>query len=150
MVAYMKTAAVLFALLFVYAGLGAAAEISNNSVLPGSGEDSITHAYRMLSKTGNYEEKKQGLKVFLENYNNERVEDMIVDLLDHYYNNENFAENDQVKFYDDLIAEELVKILGKNGSNKGFPALLKIVINSRRHRDDTVKEAWSSMEKIKW
>ncbi len=113
-------------------------------------EENYKRAYLTFSKKGNYEEKEKMLKVFRDNYTNDSVIDMMVDLLDHFYDNDQFAENDQVMYYDDVIAENLEILLEKSGSKKGFPALLKIALNSSKHREQTVKEAWHAIGAIKW
>ncbi len=119
--------------------------IHNTSV-----EEEINKAHRILIKNGNYDEKKGVLKVLKDNYKEERVVGIIADVLIYNYDIPNFKENDQGQYYDDVIAEELVKIMGKNGSQKCFPALLRIVLYSKRHRDATIKEAWNAMKNIRW
>jgi hypothetical protein len=148
----MKSATVLLTLLFTGIVFCNAAEISNTIALPlnNSTGDEFIKSYIVLTKIGNYDEKKKALKTFSDNYKNTRVIDMMVYLLDYFYDKQNFTENDQTMYYDDVIAGEIVKLLGKSGSAKGFPVFLKIVLNSRNHRDDTVREAWDSMEKIRW
>lgn len=113
-------------------------------------DDELTQAYRIFNKTGNYEDKKSILDIYKKNYQNPRVVDMIVDLLTYTYNNPEFREDNQEQYYDDVIAGELVKILGKNGSPKGVSALLKIVLHNRNHRDLTVQEAWKALMSIQW
>jgi len=113
-------------------------------------DDDITRAYRVLSKSGSYEDKKLVIGIFRDNYKNERILDMTIDLLTHGYEDVNFKENDQSMYYDDVIAEELVKLLGRNGNKKAFPALLRVALNSKSHRDQTVKEAWKAIQLIQW
>lgn len=115
-----------------------------------SGDDKIAAAYRVFLRNGNYKEKKDHMKAFLENYNSDRVIDLTVNLLMYYYDDPGFRENDQVMYYDDVIAEDLIKILGKSGSKKGFPALLRVVLYDKHHRDTTVKEAWNAINVIHW
>lgn len=114
------------------------------------GQDDISIAYRTLTKTGNYEEKKKQLMVFSGNFENPRVIAMIVDLLTYSYDNEAFKENDQQQYYDDVIAENLIKILARTGKKETFPVLIRIAFNNRNHRDVTVKEAWKAIQGIKW
>jgi len=113
-------------------------------------EDELTQAYRIFKKSGSYEDKKSVLDTYKKNYQNPRVVDMIVDLLTYSYNNPAFREDNQEQYYDDVIAGELIKILGKNGSPKGVPALLKITLYNRNHRDLTVQDAWKALMSIKW
>ncbi len=120
------------------------------SIVTTSVDEQITAAYRILVKNGSYEEKKGVLKVLRDNYKLDRVVDIISNVLIYNYDIPNFKENDQDQYYDDVIAEELVKILGKNGSQKSFPALLRIVLYSKRHRDATVREAWNAIKNIRW
>ncbi len=115
-----------------------------------SGDDEIAKAYRTLVKNGIYEDKKKALKSFSDNYTNDRVIDIIDNLLEYFYTNPDFKEDDQVMYYDDVIAEGLVRILLKNGSSKSFPVLLNIVLDNRHHRDQTVKAAWETIEAIHW
>jgi|GEM_PF-1878894 hypothetical protein len=124
--------------------------IINTPVDLSASSENLKLAYATLASVGNYGEKKKILKIFNNNYADENVIDMTIDLLDHYYNKDNFLENDQDMYYDDVIAAELIKILGRSGAKKGFPPLLKIALNSSNHREDTVKEAWQAIEKIKW
>ena len=99
---------------------------------------------------GNYEEKKKMLKVFNDNFNNDRVIDIINNLLTYFYEDSNFRENDQTSYYDDVIAEGLIKILSRSGSTKSFPVLLRIVLHNQYHRDMTVKAAWDAIRDIHW
>ena len=114
------------------------------------GTDDLTRAYRILSKKGNYEDKKAVLGVFQEDPANERVVAMCVDLLIYNYTAENFKENDQVMYYDDVIAEELIRILGKGRSKTAAPALLKVALQNKLHRELTILEAWKSLQNIEW
>lgn len=113
-------------------------------------EDEISRAFRILKKTGIYEEKKAVLRVFRENYRDERVTGMILDLMEYNFDNPAFRENDQGMYYEDVIAEELIKILGQNAKPMIFPSLLHVVLYNRRHREATVNAAWDAMKKIKW
>ncbi|MGC8765053.1 MAG: hypothetical protein ACP5QT_04130 [Brevinematia bacterium] len=112
--------------------------------------DDVLQAHQILKKTGEYEKKKMALSYFLKEKDRKRVTDLIIDLLTYTYDNPDFRENDQVAFYDDVIAEELIKILEKEKRPEAFPALLKVVLYSRRHRDQTVKAAWRAIEAIDW
>ncbi len=113
-------------------------------------EDDLLNAYRVLKKTGEYENKKKAILVFQKFPDRKRVVAMAVDLLTYNYDNPNFRENDQVAFYDDVIAEELVKILDKERLSSNFPAFLRIVLYSNRHREQTVKAAWQGIKNIDW
>jgi hypothetical protein len=112
--------------------------------------DNISKAYRVLSMNGKYDEKKKAVKIFRENYTNERVLNMMVDLLKYYYDNPDFRENNQEVYYDDVIAQDLAALLGTNCSPACFPALINIAVYNHRHRDLTVKAAWDSIRMIKW
>jgi hypothetical protein len=155
MVEIMKTALILLMVFFFSAGYCQDSGQANTNILStpvdlSSSPDNLKRAYSSLAKPGNYEEKKKMLKIFNNNYADDNVIEMTIDLLDHYYNKDNFLENDQVMYYDDVIAAELVKVLGRSGNKKGFPALIKVALNSSNHREDTVKEAWRAVEAIKW
>jgi len=112
--------------------------------------EELLQAYNNLKKAGEYEKKKKALEVFTKNYNNEKVISMLVDLLMYNYDNPDFKENDQVAFYDDVIAEEIIKILTKSGHPSAFPALLRYVLYNKRHRDATVNAAWKAIKNIDW
>lgn len=144
---------VLSLLFFCSICFGEELDYSNGIIMPLeniSPAESFKRAYLVFLKNGDYDEKLKMVKVFDSNYTNGTVIDMTIDLLDHFYDHEDFAENDQIMYYDDVIAGDLVKILAKSGSKKGFPALLKIALHPSRHRDETVKEAWKGLEEIKW
>lgn len=145
----MKTLAVLAALLFLSV-TAFAVEPAPASAADNQTDDEISVVYRVLMKPGAYEEKKAKIGVFKDRYKEERVLDIIVNLLEYSYDNQTFKENDQSMYYDDVIAEELVKILGKNGSPKAFPALLHVALYNRLHRESTVREAWKAMMMIRW
>jgi hypothetical protein len=130
--------------------VGKVAENESTDLKGVYGADDLEKAYRVLIRTGNYEEKKKALIYFKKNYQSERVVAMIVDLISYYYDDPLFKENNQIMYYDDVVAEELVKLLGKNGNYRGFPALLKVVLYSDRHRETTVKESWNAIKSLKW
>ncbi len=115
-----------------------------------SSEEELLNAYRVLKRIGEYENKKKAILVFQKYPDRRRVIAMATDLLTYSYDNPNFKENDQVAFYDDVIAEELVKILDKERLPSNFPAFLRIVLYSHRHRDQTVKAAWQGIKNIDW
>jgi len=113
-------------------------------------ETEMETAMRVLKMQGEYEKKRIVLPVISQNIQNPTIRDMVKDLLLHYYQNERFKEEDQVLFYDDVIAEELLKILGSTRSPEIFPVLLQFALYDKRHRDATVKTAWKLMQAIEW
>jgi len=112
--------------------------------------DELLQAQQILKKSGEYEKKKKAVEVFLKSTEKERVINMINDMLIYNYDNPNFREDDQIAYYDDVIAEQLIKILEREKSPSSFPVLLRIVLYNKRHRDLTVKAAWKAIAAIDW
>lgn len=112
--------------------------------------DELLDAHQILKKTGEYERKKIALNYFIKSGERKKVINLIMDLLNYTYDNPNFRENDQIAFYDDVIAEELIKILEKEKKPETFPVLLRVVLYSNRHREQTVKTAWRAIKAIDW
>ncbi len=113
-------------------------------------EEEFLNAYRILKKTGEYENKKKALTIFRKFPDKKRMSLMIADLILYNYDNPNFRENDQVAYYDDIIAEELIKILAEERDPKNFPVFLRVVLYSNRHREQTIKAGWEAIKKIDW
>ncbi len=108
--------------------------------------------YRTLSLGDNYEQKKAAVLRMQKMY--EESPDMIlidtaIDLLNHSYDFVDFNEQDQVLYYNDKIAKELVVLVSKSRHPKAFVALLEIV-TKRKHTDDTIREAWKAIKNLDW
>ncbi len=112
--------------------------------------DELLESHQILKKTGEYEKKKKALSYLVKSQERKRVGEMIIDLLTYTYDNPEFREDNQVAYYDDVIAEELIKILEKDKSPQSFPILLRVVLYNRRHREQTVKAAWQAIKSIDW
>lgn len=74
---------------------------------------------------------------------------MLVTLLTTVYSHENFKENNDEMYNDDLVAEGIIIAMGEHGSPRYFTALLEVV-TLQNHRDDTIDAAWNAMENLKW
>lgn len=113
-------------------------------------ETEMETAIRILKMQGEYEKKRLALPVIAANIQDPTTFGIVKDLLLHYYQNPRFKEEDQVMFYDDVIAEELLKILGSTRSPEIFPVVLQFALYDKWHRDATVKTAWKLMQSIEW
>ena len=124
--------------------------LGSNFLISEVQNEELLSAYNTLKKVGEYEKKRKALEIFSKNYNNEKVISMLVDLLMYNYDNPDFKENNQVAYYDDVIAEEIIKILTKSGHPSSFPVLLRYVLYNKRHREATVNAAWKAIKNINW
>ncbi|MCX7883204.1 MAG: hypothetical protein N2314_08290 [Brevinematales bacterium] len=113
-------------------------------------ETEMETALRILKTQGEYEKKRLALPVIAANIQDPATFALVKDLLLHYYQNPRFKEEDQVMFYDDVIAEELLKILGTTKSPEIFPVVLQFALYDKWHREATVKTAWKLMQSIEW
>lgn len=115
-------------------------------------DNELKQLYRILSFGSSYEQKRDAVAQLSKLYQESRsilIIDTSIDLLEHTYDFTDFQEKDQVKFYDDRIARELVKILYSSRHPKSFGVLLRIV-SKRNHTDDTIREAWKAIQNIDW
>lgn len=113
-------------------------------------ETELETAIRILKLQGEYEKKRLALPIIAASIQDPVTFNLVKDLLLHYYQNPRFKEEDQVMFYDDVIAEELLKILGSTRSPEIFPVVLQFALYDKWHRDTTVKTAWKLMQSIEW
>ncbi|URA11125.1 hypothetical protein [Thermospira aquatica] len=113
-------------------------------------ETEMETAMRILKIKGEYEKKRIILPLIEQNIQDPVVFNLVKDLLINYYQNPRFNEEDQVMFYDDVIAEELLKILGKTRSQEIFPVVLQFALHNKWHRESTVQTAWKLMQSIEW
>ncbi len=108
--------------------------------------------YRTLSLGQNYELKKDAVNSLNKMYDESKdmiYVDTAIDLLEHSYDPVAFNEEDQVMYYDDRIARELVKLVNKSRHPKAFVVLIQIV-TKRNHTDDTIKAAWKAIRELDW
>ncbi len=113
-------------------------------------ETEMETAMRILKTKGEYEKKRIVLPLIERSINDPVIFTLVRDLLINYYQNPRFNEEDQVMFYDDVIAEELLKILGKTRSPEIFPVVLQFALYNKWHREATVQTAWKLMQSIEW
>lgn len=113
-------------------------------------ETEMETAIRILKTKGEYEKKRLALPIIATNIHDPITFGIVKDLLLHYYQNPRFKEEDQVMFYDDVIAEELLKIIGSTKLPEIFPIVLQFCLYDKWHRDATVKTAWRLMQSIEW
>lgn len=113
-------------------------------------ETEMETTIRILKLKGEYEKKRIVLPLIARTIQDPATFSLVKDLLLHYYQNPRFNEEDQVMYYEDVIAEELLKILGSTRSPEIFPVVLQYVLYDRWHRETTVKTAWALMQSIEW
>jgi hypothetical protein len=113
-------------------------------------ETEMETAMRILKLKGEYEKKRIVLPLIEKTIKDPTTFAFVKDLLLYYYQNPRYNEEDQVMYYDDVIAEELLKILGSTRSPEIFPVMLQYALYNKWHREATVQTAWRLMQSIEW
>lgn len=116
-------------------------------------DDSEYQAYVDLqSRSTSFDEKEQAVALFKQNYaekHSSGILNAVTDLLKFRYDVPNFREDNNAMFYDDRIAEELIRILADAKDPRGFEVLVTYV-SKRNHRMATINTAWSAIKNIDW
>jgi hypothetical protein len=112
----------------------------------------IRTLYRTLMQSENHDAKRAAaasLREIYEETRSEDVIDVIIDLMRFTYNHNNFSEQNQRMFYDDMIAMRLIEILEISKDPRVFPTLIRVVAR-RNHTQRTIDAAWKAIKAIDW
>lgn len=106
----------------------------------------------LQSRETPFEKKLEAVALFKQNYTETRSVGILLavtDLLRFRYDVANFKEENNAMFYDDRVAEELIRILIESRDPRGFEVLVAYV-SKRNHRLATLNAAWAAIQNIDW
>lgn len=113
----------------------------------------LKNAYRVLINLNSpYSEKQKAADYLYEVYiknSDPTIVQLVVDLLTYTYDQDDFREDDNFKYHNDIIARRLIEILTLARDPLGFQVLVTYVIKAN-HTRDTIMEAWNAIKAIDW
>ncbi len=141
----MKRRALVLILLLSVSGLWAQAR--------GGLNESQYQAYITLqSRTSTFQQKQEAAALLRQDFQQTGSTNIVLavkDLLKFRYDVANFREDNNSMFYDDRIAEELIRIIDSSRNPVAFEVLVTYV-SKRNHRLSTINAAWAAIKNIDW